>query len=365
MFRTALPGLHLGDTRGIPVGEGRLYQYRRVQGTFRLNWDMSRYPFDRHRLTISFAESDLGAGLVIFDVDASSLERGRPSPRHGWNILAWMCGRASSTNNPSTVAREAGLGYARFEASVDLRRSACAWLPRRLSFLVFFLDPHEKGTFGTKLVLLVGVLFAVLLNLRAADALIGDATSLTLIPEVHLVMMALIVVIALLGLREQTRVESGLPLRYPDGRRHRRHPLTSSRRRTDCARRGDWCATHRVGPVRSSTAWPTWGANLPSWKAQIKGEQPFLAPPVLPATETQWPRSGRSRRRTCAPCRRSITPSCLRNLRRCESSDADISGTPRRRSLKRVLPQISSRRTKGVSAPQGPAPPLAIGQNRP
>ena len=67
VFRTALPGLHLGDTRGIPVGEGRLYQYRRVQGTFRLNWDMSRYPFDRHRLTIPFAESDLGAGLVIFE----------------------------------------------------------------------------------------------------------------------------------------------------------------------------------------------------------------------------------------------------------------------------------------------------------
>ena len=142
-------------------------------------------------------------------------------------------------------------------------------VPRRLSFLVFFLDPHEKGTFGTKLVLLVGVLFAVLLNLRAADALIGDATSPTLIPEVHLVMMALIVVIALLGLREQTRRERAAaavsrPAPAPPP------PLTSSRRRTDCARRGDWCATHRVGPVRSSAAWPTWGADLPSWKAQIK-----------------------------------------------------------------------------------------------
>ena len=85
-----------------------------------------------------------------------------------------------------------------------------------IAFLVFFLDPGEKGTFGTKLVLLVGVLFAVLLNLRAADALIGDTTSLTLIAEVHLAVMALIVVIALLGLREDRRVESGLPLRYPD-----------------------------------------------------------------------------------------------------------------------------------------------------
>jgi hypothetical protein len=85
-----------------------------------------------------------------------------------------------------------------------------------IAFLVFFLDPREKGTFGTRLVLLVGVLFAVLLNLRAADALIGDATGLTLITEVHLVVMALIMVIALLGLREDRRVGSGRPVRYPD-----------------------------------------------------------------------------------------------------------------------------------------------------
>ena len=271
MFRTALPGLHLGDTRGIPVGEGRLYQYRRVQGTFRLNWDMSRYPFDRHRLTISFAESDLGAGLVIFDASMRPpLSPGSPHGSTAGRSPLWMCGRASSTNNPSTVARGGGPGLRALRSQCRSAAIRVGVVPRRLSFLVFFLDPHEKGTFGTKLVLLVGVLFAVLLNLRAADALIGDATSPTLIPEVHLVMMALIVVIALLGLREQTRVESGLPLRYPDRRRHRRHPLTSLRRRTDCARRGDWCATHRVGPVRSSTAWPTWGANLPSWKAQIK-----------------------------------------------------------------------------------------------
>jgi hypothetical protein len=229
VFRTALPGLQLGDVRGTPVGDGPLYQYRRVQGTFRHDWDMSRYPSDRQRLMIPFDESDLGAGLVIFeaDVDASSLEPELPSRLHGWEISALKV-RASVAEEQSDYGwpGEAGLGYARLEASVDLRRSArlLAFIKPTLgvfaaaliAFLVFFLDPREKGIFGTKLVLLVGVLFAVLLNLRAADALIGDTTSLTLITEVHLVVMALIVVIALLGLREDRRVQSGLSLRYPD-----------------------------------------------------------------------------------------------------------------------------------------------------
>jgi hypothetical protein len=229
VFRTALPGLQLGPVRGTPVGDGRFYQYRRAQGTFRHDWDMSRYPFDRHRLVIPFDESDLGAGVVTFeaDVDASSLAPDLPSRLHGWEISALEV-RASVAEEQSDYGwpGEPNLGYAHLEAIVDLRRSArlLAFIKPTLgvfaaaliAFLVFILDPREKGTFGTKLVLLVGVLFAVLLNLRAADALIGDATSLTLITEIHLVVMALIVVIALLGLREHTRLESGLPLRYPD-----------------------------------------------------------------------------------------------------------------------------------------------------
>ena len=39
-----------------------------------------------------------------------------------------------------------------------------------IAFLSFFYDPNDRGAFGGKLGLLVGVLFAVLVNLRAADS---------------------------------------------------------------------------------------------------------------------------------------------------------------------------------------------------
>jgi hypothetical protein len=229
VFRTALPGLQLGDVRGTPVGDGGLYQYRRVEGMFRHDWDMSRYPLDRHRLVIPFDESDLGAGVVIFeaDVESSALVPELRSRLDGWEISALEV-RASVADQSVDygLPGDQDVGYARLEAVVDLQRtsrllafikpSLGVFAAALIAFLAFFLDPREKGTFSTKLVLLVGVLFAVLLNLRAADALIGDTTSLTLITEVHLAVMALIVVIALLGLREDRRVESGLPLRYPD-----------------------------------------------------------------------------------------------------------------------------------------------------
>ena len=228
-FRTAMPGLQLDELHSTPLGDGGLYQYRRVQGTFRHDWDMSRYPFDRQRLVIPFDESDLGAGVVIFeaDVELSALAPELRSRLEGWEISA-LAVRASVAEElvDYGLPGDQDVGYARLEAVVDLRRTSRllafikptlgVYAAALIAFLAFYLDPREKGTFSTKLFLLVSVLFAVLLSLRSADTLIGDATRLTLITEVHLVVVVLIVVVALLALREQKRARRGIPMRHPD-----------------------------------------------------------------------------------------------------------------------------------------------------
>jgi hypothetical protein len=49
-----------------------------------------------------------------------------------------------------------------------------------------------------------------------ADATIGDASRLTLVTKIHLVALALIVVIALLALRDRRRADRDVPVRYPN-----------------------------------------------------------------------------------------------------------------------------------------------------
>jgi hypothetical protein len=227
VLRTAMPGLQLGEVQSIAVGDSGLYQYRRAQGTFRHDWDMSRYPFDRHRLVIPFDESDLGAATVVFepDVEASFLSPELRSRLPEWEILDLEL-EASITEEVSDygLPDEQVVGYARLEAAVDLRRTQLlafvkvtfgAFAAALIAFLSLYLDPREKGTFGTRLGLLVGVLFAVLLNLRAADASIGDVGRPTLVTEIHLVVLVLLVVIALLALSDHRRTERDLPVRYP------------------------------------------------------------------------------------------------------------------------------------------------------
>jgi hypothetical protein len=228
VIRTAMPGLQLGDVRSTPLDQGGLYQYRRVQGTFRQDWDMRRYPFDRHRLVIPMDDSDLSAAVVIFEADTESsfLSPEIRAALPDWKISdlelqASISEEVSSYGLPDA----APVGYAHLDAIVHLERTqlltffkltAGVFAAALIAILTFFFDPRDQGSFNSKLALLMGVLFAVLLNLLHADATIGDASRLTLVTKIHLVALALIVVIALLALRDRRRTDRDLPVRYPN-----------------------------------------------------------------------------------------------------------------------------------------------------
>jgi hypothetical protein len=229
----ALPtgnSLDLGELRGRPAGDAGYYQYRRIQGTFRHDWDMSHYPFDRQRLVIPIDETDLGSSVVVFepDVESSFLSASIRTQHEEWDISD-LALEASVSQEPSTYglpAAEAD-GYARLEAAVVLERTqiltflkltAGVFAAALIAVLALFLDPRDRGFFGSRLGVLAGVLFGVLLSMRTADAFIGDASRLTLVAKIHLVALGLIIAIAAITLVHHRRLDRGRPARYPDWR---------------------------------------------------------------------------------------------------------------------------------------------------
>lgn len=227
----ALPtanSLDAGEVGTIETGGAGHYQYRRIQGTFRHDWDMRRYPFDRNRIVIPFDETRYGASVVVFepDVEESFLE---PTARRGleeWDISDLVL-RTSVSEEPSSygLPNADASRYARLEASVDLERTqlltffkltAGVFAAALIAFLTFFYDPRDRAGFSGRLGLLVGTLFAVLISLRTADTTIGDASRLTLVTEIHLITLLLIVALALLALFERRRAENDLWVTYPN-----------------------------------------------------------------------------------------------------------------------------------------------------
>jgi hypothetical protein len=219
--------LDFGELRGRRAGEAGYYQYRRVQGTFRHDWDMSHYPFDRQRLVIPIDDTDLGSSAVLFepDIESSFLSDEIRTRWDEWDI--------SDLSLKATISEEAStyglpeaqrVGYARLEAAIVLKRTHLltflklttgVFAATLIALLSLLVDPRG-GSFGTKLAVLAGALFGVLLSLRAADAFIGDASRLTLVSKIHLVALVLIIVIALIEFLEQRRIDLGRPVRYPN-----------------------------------------------------------------------------------------------------------------------------------------------------
>ena len=212
----------------MDLDSGGQYASRRVQGTFRHNWDMEHYPFDRQRVVIPIDEAQYGAARLTFEPD---LRESFVTPDIRERLDEWRVSdlslEASISEEPSTygLPDADGARYARLEIAIPLERTHLVTFLKLTSgvfagvfiaFLSFFYDPNDRSGFGGKLGLLVGVLFAVLLSLRNADASIGDVGHLTLVTRIHLVTLAFIVVLALVALRDRRRVERGLPVRHPD-----------------------------------------------------------------------------------------------------------------------------------------------------
>ena len=227
-FPTALPGLGLSPVETTESGSGNHYASRRVQGTFRYNWDMDHYPFDRQRLVIPVDENRHGAQRLLFEADTSQsfLTPDIRDRLDEWRVSD-LALETSVSEEPSTYGMPdaEGARYARLEAAVTLERTrlmtflkltAGVYAGVFIAFLSFFYDPNDRGAFGGKLGLLVGVLFAVLVNMRTADTTIGDTGHLTLVTEIHLATLALVVALALVALRDRRRSERGLQIRHPD-----------------------------------------------------------------------------------------------------------------------------------------------------
>jgi hypothetical protein len=188
---------------------------------------MRHYPFDQQRLVIPIDETELGSAVVVFEPDrpSSFLSAAIHSKLDEWQISEPSL-EASVITEPSSygLAEAEGLGYARLEATIPLERTQVltflkltsgVFAAALIALLSLFLDPRDRGCFGSRLGVLAGVLFGVLLSMRAADAFIGDAGRVTLVSMIHLVALGLIMVIALIAVVEKRRVDRGQPPRHP------------------------------------------------------------------------------------------------------------------------------------------------------
>lgn len=213
------------------TGDGRTYASQRVQGTFRFNWVVDAYPFDRQNVVIPVDETEYGADSLVFapDTAGSFLSRDARAALSEWKVSdLTITTRVVESETSYGVPGAQNPRFARAEALFVLDRTSLVPFLKLTSgmlaaafiaFFSFFYDPNDRGTFGGRLGLLIGVLFAVIVNMHSADSALGDIGDVTLVTLLHIITLGYIMLLALLALQDRMRVEAGATLPHPHWRR--------------------------------------------------------------------------------------------------------------------------------------------------
>ncbi|HEU4687255.1 MAG TPA: hypothetical protein VFS23_02785, partial [Vicinamibacterales bacterium] len=173
------------------------WSYLKVSGVFRHHWNVRRYPFDGHVLRIEIENTNAPASEFAYRADRAASQPSRDIVLDGWRITRFDIQEATyvyDTNfgDPAFAGKKQS-DYSRLQVGVAIERTkrwsfvtlvAGVHVAFALSAIAFLLGPYNGRRRAN---LLAGTLFAVVVNQRVAESVIGRTEQITLLDEIHLV----------------------------------------------------------------------------------------------------------------------------------------------------------------------------------
>ena len=201
---------------------GAYWATRKITGTFREDWDLRHFPFDRHTLTIALEAGDHNASQLRFapDVAEANYDRGMTLP--GWRIVDFRLDERltdyQTTFGDPALPEGRGSQYSRLDLAIEIVRTqlstffqltAVVYAAFVLTLIAYFFHLEGTAALGIQIGLLAGTLFATAINLASASAALGRQNGLTLIDEIHLAVVLYILIAAVIAVGSRFLLDRG------------------------------------------------------------------------------------------------------------------------------------------------------------
>lgn len=209
--------------------KGDLYwSQRKFQAVLQHKWNIDNFPFDRQVLDIEFEDGESDSSKLIFATDTANSGYNKEIKLNGFQIKDFKI-QETKYKYPTTFgdpSLSAGSTYSRMVVNITLGRNGLAsffklntgtYVAFALSLLSFFMNPVQTSIFSARMSLLVGSLFAVVINLRALESVLGRTEGLTLVDNINIMTMVYIFASVLIAIFSQKACElkrEKLALRY-------------------------------------------------------------------------------------------------------------------------------------------------------
>ncbi len=177
------------------------YHAQKVRGVFSYNWNVENFPFDRHELKISLGEGQDEVSALTYTADGANTGIEPSVEVEGWKIDAVKI--QTGTHSFSSTFGEPGSApnstYAQAVVSIFVSRRAmglffklhsAVYIAFLIGMISFFLDTSKDGLFGGRISLLVGMIFATVLNTQRIATALGQTDAFTLPDKIHVLTLA-------------------------------------------------------------------------------------------------------------------------------------------------------------------------------
>jgi hypothetical protein len=198
------------------------WSQRKITGTFRHDWDLRNFPFDRHTLEILLEEGVQEESGLVYVADAANSGHAVRGVVEGWRVAGLQVGVATASyptnfGNPSDAGPESR--FTRFRAVAVLERvdySGFLKLTATLyaGFLVCAIGcvMHvTPSTFGARISLLVASLFSLVVSMRTASVTLGSEHGATLIDKLHMAGLVYVVLVSAVTVLVRVRLSETSP----------------------------------------------------------------------------------------------------------------------------------------------------------
>ena len=185
---------------------GEIWSQRFVTAIVRYDWDLRHYPFDRHLLELKIEEGQWDTRTLVYAADAAQTKVDPVSTEDDWEVRHFRFetapvrypttfGDPALTDGSSAFARATlAIDVARTQIGIFLKLLLGAYAAFLLAMMTLRMD--QPSLFNTRMSVLVGALFATLVNMRASEAVLGRSADFTLVDRIHLTITAYVIVAA-------------------------------------------------------------------------------------------------------------------------------------------------------------------------
>ena len=185
--------------------EGVYWSQSQFKTVIHHKWNYKNFPFERQIFKIELEDGVNDATTLVYVPDIKNSTYNKKIKLDGLKITDFQL-EEEKVSYPTTFGdpslSKPNSNYSRLVATITVARNGLSgfffklntatYIAFALSLVSFFLHPNQGSVFSARMSLLVGSLFAVVVNLRASEAILGSTNSLTLVDKIHITTMVYI-----------------------------------------------------------------------------------------------------------------------------------------------------------------------------